>query len=70
MNLRNLFNKAIILSVFVLAGFLLARSLYYGSFIGLVCAIIGMIAWTIFLYRLSHLQTETENEKEEVLENY
>jgi len=67
MNLRNLFNKAIILSVFVLAGFLLARSLYYGSFIGIVCAIIGMIAWTMFLYRLSHLQTQ--NEKEEVLEN-
>jgi hypothetical protein len=68
MNLRNLFNKAIILSVFVLAGFLLARSLYYASFIGTVCAIIGIIAWTMFLYRLSSLQTE--NEKEEVLENY
>ena len=68
MNLRNLFNKAIILSVFVLAGFLLARSLYYGSFIGIVCAIIGIIAWTMFLYRLSSLQTE--NEKEEVPENY
>ena len=68
MNLRKLINKAIILSVFVLAGFLLARSLYYGSLIGLFCAIIGMIAWTMFLYRLSHLQTE--NEKEEVLENY
>jgi len=26
-----------------------------------------MIAWTMFLYRLSHLQTQ--NEKEEVLEN-
>jgi len=68
MNLRNLINKAIILSVFVLAGFLLAQSLYYGSIIGIVCAIIGIIAWTMFLYKLSHLQTE--NEKEEILENY
>lgn len=68
MNIRNFINKAIILSIFVLAGFLLARSLYYGSLIGTICAIIGIIAWTIFLYRLSNLQTG--NDQEETAENY
>jgi hypothetical protein len=67
MNLRNLLNKTIILSVFVLAGYLLARSLYYGSFIGIVCAVIGIGAWALFLYKLSSAQTKSENE--EVPEN-
>lgn len=63
MNLRNILNKAIILSVFVLAGFLLARSFYYGSFMGIVCALIGIAAWTVFLYKLSSLQSERQQEE-------
>ena len=69
MNVRTIINKAIILSVFILAGFLLARSLYYGSFIGVVCALIGIAAWTMFLYKLSNIEAERK-QPEEVRENY
>jgi ribonucleotide reductase alpha subunit len=68
MNSRTLLNKSIILSVFMFAGFLLARSLYYGSLVGAVCAVIAIAAWTIFLYRLSIAQAE--NEPAEEAENY
>lgn len=68
MNSRALFNKSLILSIFVIAGFLLARSLYYGSVVGVVCAVIAIAAWTIFLYRLSIAQAE--NEPAEEAENY
>jgi len=69
MNVRTVINKAIILSVFIVAGFLLARSLYYGSFVGVVCALIGIIAWTMFLYKLNTVETQRE-QPEEVQENY
>lgn len=58
MTLRSFLNKAIILGVFVLAGFLLARSLYYNSLVGIVCAIIAIGAWANFLYRLHKHQEE------------
>lgn len=60
MNSRTLINKTIILSVFVLAGWLLARSFYYGSFIGIVLALVGIAAWAFFLYKLTKLQTEND----------
>jgi hypothetical protein len=69
MNARSIINKSIILLVFMLAGFLLARSLYYGSFIGIICALIGIAAWTLFLYKLSTIQS-AENKPEEIQENY
>lgn len=69
MNTRTIINKTIILSVFVLAGWLLARSLYYGSFIGIVLALVGIAAWTLFLYKLTKLQTENDP-AEEVSGNY
>ena len=69
MNARAIINKSIILVVFILAGFLLARSLYYGSFIGIICALVGIAAWTMFLYKLSTIQA-AENNKEKVQENY
>ncbi len=58
MTLRSLLNKTIILGVFVLAGFLLARSLYYQSLIGVICAIVAIAAWANFLYRLQKHQEE------------
>jgi hypothetical protein len=69
MNKRSIINKSIILLVFLVAGFLLARSLYYGSLIGIICALIGIAAWTMFLYKLSTIQSE-ENNPEEIQENY
>jgi len=68
MNSRTIINKAIILSVFVIAGYLLARSFYYGSFIGIVLALVGIAAWSMFLYKLNKMQTE--NDTEEVPESY
>lgn len=61
---RALLNKLIILSVYFFAGFLLARSIYYTSFIGVICALIGIVAWTMFLYKLQQLQSESEPAEE------
>ena len=68
MNSRTIINKSLILSVFVIAGYLLARSLYYGSFIGIVLALVAIAAWTMFLYKLNKMQAE--NDSEEVPESY
>lgn len=68
MNSRTIINRSIILSVFVVAGYLLARSFYYGSFIGIVLAIVAIVAWTMFLYNLNKMQAE--DEAEEVPESY
>lgn len=68
MNSRTVINKALILSVFVIAGYLLARSFYYGSFIGIILALVAIAAWTMFLYKLNKMQSE--NDTEEVSESY
>jgi uncharacterized membrane protein len=68
MNSRTIINKTLVLSVFVIAGYLLARSFYYGSLIGIVLALVAIAAWTIFLYNLNKVQSE--NETEEVRESY
>ena len=68
MNSRTIINRSIILSVFVIAGYLLARSLYYGSFIGIVLALVAIAAWSVFLYKLNKMQSE--NDTEEVTESY
>ena len=68
MNSRTIINKALVLSVFVIAGYLLARSFYYGSFIGIVLAIVAIVAWTMFLYNLNKMKED--NETEELPESY
>jgi Ca2+/Na+ antiporter len=67
MNTRTLINRTIILSVFAIAGFLLARSFYYGSFIGIVLALVAIAAWTYFLYQLNKLQSKADREALEEL---
>jgi Ca2+/Na+ antiporter len=67
MNARTLINRTIILSVFAIAGFLLARSFYYGSFIGIVLALVAIAAWTYFLYQLNKLQSKADREALEEL---
>lgn len=67
MNSRTIINRSIILSVFVIAGYLLARSFYYGSFIGIILALVAIAAWSVFLYKLNKMQSE---EAEEVSESY
>ena len=68
MNSRTIINKALILSVFVIAGYLLARSFYYGSFIGIILALVAIAAWSMFLYKLNKMQSV--NDPEEVSESY
>jgi hypothetical protein len=67
MNSRAIINRAIILSVFVIAGWLLARSLYYGSFLGIVLALVAIAAWTYFLYQLNKMQTRDDTDVVEEL---
>jgi len=68
MNSRIIINRALILSVFGIAGYLLARSFYYGSFIGIVLALVAIAAWSMFLYNLNKMQAESETD--EVPESY
>ena len=68
MNSRATVNRILILSVFVAAGYLLARSFYYGSFIGIVLAVVGIVAWAYFLHQLNKLQNESDTE--EIPESY
>ena len=68
MNSRAIINKTLILSVFVIAGYLLARSFYYGSFIGIVLALLAIAAWSMFLYKLNKMQSA--NDTEEMSETY
>ncbi|HEX6845545.1 MAG TPA: hypothetical protein VF144_01140 [Chitinophagaceae bacterium] len=68
MNARTIINRTLVLSVFVIAGYLLARSFYYGSLIGIVLALVAIAAWTMFLYNLNKMQTE--NKTEEAPESY
>jgi large-conductance mechanosensitive channel len=67
MNTRTIINRTVILSVFVIAGYLLARSLYYGSFIGVVLAFVAIGAWAMFLHQLNKLQAKEDAEAIEEL---
>lgn len=67
MNTRTIINRTIILSVFAIAGYLLARSLYYGSVIGVVLAFVAIAAWAMFLYQLNKLQAKQDAEAIEEL---
>ena len=67
MNFRTIINKTLILSVFAVAGYLLARSFYYGSFIGIILALVAIGAWAAFLYQLNKMQA---NRDAEVLEEF
>lgn len=62
MNSRTIINRILILSVFVIAGYLLARSFYYGSVIGIMLALVGIGAWTLFLFQLNKLQAKNDED--------
>lgn len=63
MNTRTLINKLILLSFFVIAGYLLARSMYYRSVMGVLCALVGIAAWIRFLYQFSAAQTDQNEDR-------
>ena len=62
MNFRTIINRSIILSFFVAAGYLLARSFYYGSFLGIVLALVAIAAWIYFLYQLNKMNAKRDEE--------
>ena len=62
MNSRTIINRTLVLSVFVIAGYLLARSFYYGSIVGIILALVAIGAWTLFLYQLNKLRAENEED--------
>jgi len=66
MNFRTIVNRTLILSVFAIAGYLLARSFYYGSFMGIILALVAIGAWAMFLYQLNNLQTKRDEDIEEL----
>lgn len=61
MTYRSIINRIVILGVFALAGYLLARGIYYRSIMGVILAIVAIVAWIAFLYRLNKLQQEEES---------
>ena len=67
MNFRSIINKALILSVFAVAGYLLARSFYYGSFIGIILALVAIGAWAMFLHQLNNMQAKKQEDVVEEL---
>ena len=62
MNSRAIINRVLILSVFAVAGYLLARSLYYGSLLGIILALVAIAAWATFLYQLNKIQSKIDEE--------
>lgn len=67
MNFRSIINKTLILSVFAMAGYLLARSFYYGSLIGIILALVAIGAWAMFLSQLNNMQAKREEDVVEEL---
>lgn len=67
MNFRAIINRTLILSVFAVAGYLLARSFYYGSFIGIILALVAIGAWAVFLYQLNNMQVKRDEDVAEEL---
>lgn len=67
MNSRAIINRLLILSVFAVAGYLLARSFYYGSFVGIVLALVAIAAWATFLYQLNKIQSKIDEDAIEEL---
>ena len=71
MNSRTIINRTLVLSVFVIAGYLLARSFYYGSIIGIILALVAIGAWTLFLSQLNKLQAKNDEDiVDELPESY
>ena len=71
MNSRTIVNRTLVLSVFVIAGYLLARSFYYGSIIGIILALVAIGAWTLFLTQLNKLQAKNDEDiVDELPESY
>jgi len=61
MNFRTIINRLIVLSFYIAAGYLLARSFYYGSFIGIVLALVAIFAWTYFLHQLNKMSQKQQD---------
>lgn len=58
MNTRTIINRIIILGFMGLIGFCLARSIYFGSVMGIILALVSLVASIWFLYLLAKAREE------------
>jgi hypothetical protein len=57
-------NRIIILVFMVIVGFNLAKGIYYKSVVGIILAVVSLIAAVVFLYLLARAKEEMERERE------
>lgn len=60
---KTVVNRIIILVFMVIVGFNLAKGLYYKSMIGVILAVVSLIAGIIFLYLLAKAKEEMERSR-------
>lgn len=63
MNSRTILNRVIILGFMALVGYCLAKSIYYGSVMGMILALVSLGASIYFLYLVVKAGEETETEE-------
>ena len=63
MTSRQSINRIIILSFMVLVGFCLAKAIYYSSILGIILALVSLVAGVYFLYILAKAKEELETEE-------
>ena len=60
---RAFINRLITFSFIILVGYFLAKSIYYVNVIGIILALISLIATIYFLYLLAKVQQERKEEE-------
>ena len=60
---RQSINRIIILSFMALVGFCLAKAIYYSSVMGIILALVSLLAGVYFLYILAKAKEELETEE-------
>jgi uncharacterized membrane protein len=61
---KTVVNRIIILVFMVIVGFNLAKGLYYKSVMGVILAVVSLIAAVVFLYLLAKAKEEVERSRE------
>lgn len=61
---RSLLNRIIILVFMVIVGFNLAKGFYYKSVVGIILAIVSLVAAIVFLYLLAKAKEDMEKARE------
>jgi uncharacterized membrane protein len=64
---KTVVNRIIILVFMAIVGFNLAKGLYYKSVVGIILAIVSLVAAVVFLYLLAKAKEEMERSRENEL---